>query len=35
LAELIAAGKYCRFDASPLARERFDRGEVVTEELHI
>jgi sarcosine oxidase, subunit beta len=35
LAELIAEGRYCRFDASALSRERFDRGELVAEELHI
>jgi glycine/D-amino acid oxidase-like deaminating enzyme len=35
LAELIADGGYTRFDASALSRERFDRGELVTEELHI
>ena len=35
LAELIVEGRYCRFDASPLSRERFDRGQLVTEELHI
>jgi sarcosine oxidase subunit beta len=35
LAELIAEGRYRRFDASPLSRERFDRGELVMEELHI
>jgi sarcosine oxidase subunit beta len=35
LAELIADGRYTRFDASALSRERFDRGELVTEELHI
>ncbi len=35
LAELIAEGKYQRFDASALSRERFDRGQLVTEELHI
>jgi len=35
LAELIADGGYSQFDASALSRERFDRGELVTEELHI
>ncbi len=35
LAELIAEGRYCRFDASALTRERFERGALVTEELHI
>jgi len=35
LAELIAEGRYSQFDASPLSRERFERGELVTEELHI
>jgi sarcosine oxidase subunit beta len=35
LAELIAEGRYCRFDASALTRERFDRGMLVPEELHI
>ena len=35
LAELIADGGYARFDASALSRERFGRGELVTEELHI
>jgi glycine/D-amino acid oxidase-like deaminating enzyme len=35
LAELIADGRYTRFDASALSRDRFDRGELVTEELHI
>jgi glycine/D-amino acid oxidase-like deaminating enzyme len=35
LAELIADGRYTRFDASALSRERFERGELVTEELHI
>jgi glycine/D-amino acid oxidase-like deaminating enzyme len=35
LAELIADGRYSRFDASALSRDRFDRGELVTEELHI
>jgi len=35
LAELIADGKYSRFDASALSRERFARGVLVTEELHI
>ncbi len=35
LAELIADGRYTRFDASALSRDRFDRGEQVWEELHI
>ncbi|HKN12889.1 MAG TPA: FAD-dependent oxidoreductase [Candidatus Binatus sp.] len=35
LADLIAHGKYCAFDASALSRDRFDRGEQVWEELHI
>jgi sarcosine oxidase, subunit beta len=35
LAELIATGKYGALDASPLSRDRFDRGEQVCEELHI
>ena len=35
LAELIADGRYQRFDASALARERFERGELALEELHI
>jgi len=35
LAELIADGGYSRFDASALSRERFEHGELVTEELHI
>jgi sarcosine oxidase subunit beta len=35
LAELIVDGSYSRFDASALSRERFARGELVTEELHI
>ncbi len=35
LAELIAEGRYCRFDASALTLERFERGALVTEELHI
>ena len=35
LAELIADGRYQRFDASALSRERFERGEQVLEELHI
>ena len=35
LAELIATGRYQRFDASALGRERFDRGALVLEELHI
>jgi sarcosine oxidase subunit beta len=35
LAELIAGGSYSQFDASPLSRERFERGELVTEQLHI
>jgi hypothetical protein len=35
LAELIADGGYSRFDALALSRDRFGRGELVTEELHI
>jgi len=35
VAELIADGEYSQFDASALSRERFERGELVTEELHI
>jgi sarcosine oxidase, subunit beta len=35
LAELIAEGRYLKFDASALCRERFDRHQPVTEELHI
>jgi len=35
LAELIADGHYRRFDASALARERFERGALALEELHI
>ena len=35
LAELIATGRYERFDASALARERFERGALALEELHI
>ncbi|HVN63729.1 MAG TPA: FAD-binding oxidoreductase [Candidatus Binataceae bacterium] len=35
LAELIADGRYCKFDASALSRDRFERGEQVWEELHI
>lgn len=35
LAELIAAGKYGALDASALSRDRFDRGELIREELHI
>jgi len=35
LAELIATGRYERFDASALARDRFERGALVLEELHI
>jgi sarcosine oxidase, subunit beta len=35
LAELIADGRYLKFDASALCRERFDRNQPVTEELHI
>ncbi len=35
LAELIADGRYSRFDAAALSRERFGRNQLVTEELHI
>jgi FAD-dependent oxidoreductase domain-containing protein 1 len=35
LAELIAGGRYGRFDASALARDRFERGAPAFEELHI
>ena len=35
LAELIASGRYQRFDASALARDRFERGALALEELHI
>jgi sarcosine oxidase subunit beta len=35
LAELIVDGRYSQFDASALSRERFEGGELVTEELHI
>src|SRR5580704_5788183 len=35
LAELIADGRYSKFDASALSRERFDRDQPVIEELHI
>jgi glycine/D-amino acid oxidase-like deaminating enzyme len=35
LAELIADGRYSRFDAAALSRDRFERGARVTEELHI
>jgi hypothetical protein len=35
IAELIATGRYQRFDASALSRDRFARGEQVWEELHI
>jgi sarcosine oxidase subunit beta len=35
LAELITDGRYTRFDASALSRDRFERGELVSEELHI
>lgn len=35
LAELIADARYGRFDASALSRERFERGELITEQLHI
>jgi sarcosine oxidase, subunit beta len=35
LAELIVDGGYSRFDASALSRARFNRGALVTEELHI
>jgi sarcosine oxidase subunit beta len=35
LAELIVDGRYGKFDASALSRERFDRNQPVLEELHI
>jgi glycine/D-amino acid oxidase-like deaminating enzyme len=35
LAELISTGRYDRFDAGGLDRERFERGAPVFEELHI
>jgi sarcosine oxidase subunit beta len=35
LAELIADGRYSNFDASALSRDRFNRNQPVTEELHI
>ncbi len=35
LAELIAEGRYLKFDAGALGRERFDLNQPVTEELHI
>src|SRR3984893_10476528 len=35
LAELIVDGRYGKFDASALSRERFDRSQPVLEELHI
>jgi glycine/D-amino acid oxidase-like deaminating enzyme len=35
LAELIVEGRYLKFDASVLGRERFDRNRPVLEELHI
>lgn len=35
LAELIADGRYTKFDASALSRDRFDRNQPVLEELHI
>ena len=35
LAELIATGRYESFDASALSRDRFERDELVLEELHI
>lgn len=35
LAELIADGRYSRFDAAALCRQRFERGQQVLEELHI
>ncbi len=35
LAELIADGRYLKFDASALCRERFERNQPVLEELHI
>ena len=35
LAELIAHGEYGEFDAQALTRERFERNQLVCEELHI
>jgi sarcosine oxidase subunit beta len=35
LAELITDGRYDKFDASALSRDRFERNELVSEELHI
>ena len=35
LADLIAEGRYLKFDASVLSRERFERNQPVLEELHI
>jgi sarcosine oxidase subunit beta len=35
LAELVVDGRYSKFDASALSRDRFDRGQQVREELHI
>jgi len=35
LAELIVEGRYLKFDAGALARERFGRNQAVLEELHI
>lgn len=35
LAELIVDGRYTKFDAGALSRERFDRHQPVLEELHI
>jgi sarcosine oxidase subunit beta len=35
LAELIADGRYGKFDASALSRHRFERQQLVSEELHI
>jgi hypothetical protein len=35
LAELVAEGRYRKFDASALRRERFERNQPVLEELHI
>jgi FAD-dependent oxidoreductase domain-containing protein 1 len=35
LAELISEGRYLKFDASALRRERFERNQPVLEELHI